>query len=56
MNIQQAFGNMVAVAQVAQEAGKLTLDQAVAVVESIKVVRDALGIQPQEAAPPKAEG
>lgn len=54
MDVNQAFGNLVACCQVAQESGKLTLDQAAAVVESIKLVRDAL--QPKPEAAPPAEG
>jgi hypothetical protein len=56
MDIKQAFQNLVAGCSVAQENGKLSLDQAAAVVESIKVVAAVLFPEPKpEAAPPVAE-
>ena len=56
MDIKQAFQNIVAGCSVAQENGKLSLEQAAAVVESIKVVAAVLFPEPKpEVAPPVAE-
>jgi hypothetical protein len=49
MNPEQAFKNLVIVVNRAQKAGLLELVEAVATVESLKVVESALGIQVEQA-------
>lgn len=49
MNAEQAFKNLVIVANRAQKAGLLELAEAVATAESLKVVESALGIQIEQA-------
>ena len=48
MNAEQAFKNLVIVVNRAQKAGLLELAEAVATVESLKVVESALGIQVEQ--------
>lgn len=56
MNVKQAFGNLVAACAVAQKSGNLSLDEAGAVVESIKLIQSVLfQEQKPEAAPQVAE-
>jgi hypothetical protein len=57
MNPEQAFKNICIVANRAQKAGLLELAEAVATVESLKVVESALGIQvePAEVDAPAAD-
>jgi hypothetical protein len=49
VNPEQAFKNLCIVANRAQKAGLLELVEAVATVESLKVVESALGIQVEQA-------
>ena len=49
MNPEQAFKNLCIVVNRAQKAGLLELVEAVATVESLKVVESALGIQVEQA-------
>ena len=49
MNPEQAFKNLVIVANRAQKAGLLELAEAVGVAESLKAVESALGIQVEQA-------
>ena len=52
MTPEQAFKNLVIVANRAQKAGLLELAEAVGVAESIEILAKALGVEAQPPAPP----
>jgi hypothetical protein len=52
VNPEQAFRNLVIVANRAQKAGLLELAEAVGVAESIEILAKALGVEDQPPAPP----
>lgn len=56
MNAEQAFKNLVIVANRAQKAGLLELAEAVGVAESIEILAKALNVQAEPAAQTPTEG